>query len=38
MASSADVRDIMGMDGSNATGMGQGEITKERDVKLWAGD
>lgn len=29
MASSADVRDIMGMDGSTAPGMGQGEITKE---------
>ena len=29
MASSADVRDIMGMDGSTTTGMGQGEITKE---------
>ena len=30
MASSADVRDIMGMDGgSNATGIPQGEITKE---------
>ena len=28
MASSADVRDIMGMDGGS-TGMGQGEITKE---------
>jgi len=30
MASSADVRDIMGMDGgSTALNMGQGEITKE---------
>ena len=30
MASSADVRDIMGMDGgSNAAGINQGEITKE---------
>ena len=28
MASSADVREIMGMDGGSA-GMGQGEITKE---------